>query len=115
MADTVCFELGYQFWITTTVVVNQDALVPRGDMVRMNPVNGQVIRWRVVGGVPEQVACFNHVAFRCEQEVTSTNVLGFLPRIVGDVPELVILSRRLSRRPYSSLNLKPACSVIGQN
>ena len=47
----------------------------------------------MVGGVPEDVSCFDYVAVCGEEVVAWVDVLGFLPRLVGDVPELVILSR----------------------
>ena len=46
----------------------------------------------VVGGVPEEVSCFDYVAVCGEEVVAWVDVLGFLPRLVSDVPELVILS-----------------------
>ena len=46
----------------------------------------------MVGGVPEEVSCFDYVAVCGEEVVAWVDVLGFLPRLVGDVPELVVLS-----------------------
>ena len=72
-------------------------------------------RWRYMRRVPQQGSGLDRRTIAGEQQITSINVLSLLPRVVSDIPKLVILSRRLSGRPYSSLNLKPACSVIGQN
>ena len=47
----------------------------------------------MVGGVPEEVSCFDYVAVSGEEAVAWVDVLGFLPRLIRDVPELVILSR----------------------
>ena len=47
----------------------------------------------MVGGVPQQVSCFDYVAVCGEEVVAWVDVLGLLTRLVGDVPELVILGR----------------------
>ena len=45
----------------------------------------------MVGGVPKEVSCFDYVAVCGEEVVAWVDVLGFLPRLVSDVPKLVIL------------------------
>ena len=45
----------------------------------------------MVGGVPKEVSCFDYVAVCGEEVVAWVDVLGFLPRLVGGVPELVVL------------------------
>ena len=46
-----------------------------------------------MGGVPQQGSGFERRTIGGEEQVALVNVLGFLPFVVGDVPELVILSR----------------------
>ena len=43
--------------------------------------------------VPQQRSGLDRRAVSGEQQIAGIDVLGFLPRVVGDVPELVILSR----------------------
>ena len=62
-------------------------------MVGVDAVDGEVECWGVVGGVPEEVSCFDYVAVCGEEVVTGINVLSLLPRLVGDVSELVVLGR----------------------
>ena len=45
----------------------------------------------MVGGVPKEVSCFDYVAVCGEEVVAWVDVLGFLPRLVSDVPEFVVL------------------------
>ena len=43
--------------------------------------------------IPQQGSGLDRRTIAGEQQITSINVLSLLPRVVGDVPELVILSR----------------------
>ena len=44
------------------VVVYQHRLVAGGDVVGVDAIDGEVECWCVVGGVPEEVSCFDYVA-----------------------------------------------------
>ena len=46
-----------------------------------------------MGGVPQQRSGLDRRTISRKQQITGINVLGFLPRVVSDIPELVILSR----------------------
>ena len=61
-------------------------------MVGVNAINGEVVGGCVVGGVPQQVACFDGFTICGEEIVTFVDVLGLLPLLVGNVPELVVRS-----------------------
>ena len=73
--------------------MNQHLFVAGGDVVGVDAIDSEVECWCVVGGVPKEVSCFDYVAVCGEEVVAWVDVLGFLPRLVGDIPKLVILSR----------------------
>ena len=47
--------------------------------------------------VPQQGSGLDRRTIAGEQQITSINVLSLLPRVVSDIPELVILRRRNRR------------------
>ena len=44
--------------------------------------------------LPQQRSGLDRCAIGCEQQITGVNVLSLLPRLISDVPELVVLGRR---------------------
>ena len=73
--------------------MHQHRLVAGGDVIGVDAVNGEVECWGVVGGVPQQRSGLDRRTISSKQQITGINVLGFLPGVVGDVPELMILGR----------------------
>ena len=74
--------------------MHQHALGTGGDVVGVDAVDRQIERWRYMSRVPQQIACLDDVAFCGEEVIADIDVLGFLPRLIRDIPKLVILSCR---------------------
>ena len=63
-------------------------------MVGVDFVDREIERWRYMSRVPQKGSGLDRCTIGGEQQIASINVLSLLPRVVGDIPELVILSRR---------------------
>ena len=63
-------------------------------MVGVDFVDREIERWRYMSRLPQQRSGLDRCAIGCKQQITGINVLSLLPGIVGNVPKLVILSRR---------------------
>ena len=63
-------------------------------MVGVDAVDREIERWRYMSRVPQQRSGLDRRTISSKQQITGINVLGFLPGVVGDIPELVILSCR---------------------
>ena len=86
-------RLGEISVLDVACVMNQHFFCAGGDVVGVDVVNGWVECWGVVGGVPQQVSCFDYVPVCGEEVVAWVDVLRLLPRLISDIPKLVILSR----------------------
>ena len=59
--------------------------------------------------VPQQRSGLDRRTISSEQQITGINVLSLLPRLIRDIPKLVILSRR--NRRVANLELDQRVSV----
>ena len=76
--------------------MDEDFFITGFNKVGVEFVDGEVVGIGVVDCRPVKVACFDHMTIRGEQVVAFVDVSCFLPLVVGDVPEVVILCRRVS-------------------
>ena len=66
-------------------------------MVAVDFVDRWIKRWRNMRRVSQQRSGLDRRTISGEQQITGINVLSLLPRLISDIPELVILSRRNRR------------------
>ena len=78
----------------TIIVVNQHLFGTGGDVVGVDAVDREIKRRRYMSRIPQQCSGLDRCTIGGEQQIASINVLSFLPRLIRNIPKLVILSRR---------------------
>ena len=74
-------------------------------MVGVDFVDREIERWSYMSRVPQQGSGLDRRTISSEQQITDINVLSLLPRLIRDIPKLVILNRR--NRRVADLELTP--------
>ena len=83
--------------------MDQYVRTPSCNKVSMYFIDGKVVGVSMVGCLPVEVPCVNRLAVCGEQVVARVDVLGFLPFVVGNVPEVMVLSWGRSRPRFDPL------------